>query len=58
MSTTNITVKITVTNHMAAELAELIEYLEENVVFAVANTLGVPADFTTMNAAVQLEAQP
>jgi hypothetical protein len=45
-----IKVEITVSSTVHAQLAELIEYLEENIVYAVANTAEVPPDFTTMNA--------
>lgn len=47
-----IKVELTVSNAIHAQLAELIEYLEENLVYAVAQTAEVPPDFTTMNASV------
>jgi len=58
MSEKTLIVHLTVSNRAHEQLLELIEFLEEQLVFAVANTLDVPADFTTMNAAVQLDDVP
>ena len=58
MSLSHIRVTLTVNDRAAKQLAELIEYLEENLVYAVANTLDVQPDFTTMNAAVELDDGP
>lgn len=52
-----IRVDITVNDTISAKLADLIEYLEENVVIAVAETADVPADFTQINASYRGEVE-
>lgn len=46
----DIQIIITVSDRAAEQLAGLTEFFEEKLVEATAETLDVPADFTTMNA--------
>jgi hypothetical protein len=51
----DIQIILTVNDEASARLTEMIEFLEENIVEAVAQTLDVPADFTQMNASYRGE---